>query len=503
MKKTKNYLNSLSFQIFSYFFIIFSILFTLFIFIFIIQNKNKFQRHIEETIQDTFNDIKPVLSKSIYNIEKGINNKTEINRILNLTLKGTTISNSFFYKISKKSLQQRNFNSFFSNLNYINNLYKMNKLIPVYSFVRIDRKQLIQNYKKIFPKNNKFTKPPPKRIENDIIEKKHSFYLFENKDFIYITILSSFRPKTDRYQQTMINLLVLLGILMIAIISIISFLVSKKISKPILKLKDITGHIEKGNFNTEIDSHYINKQNNEFQDLLLSFNNMHQKLKDDEIFRKKLTSNISHEILTPLSIIKSSIYAIHDDIIIPNEDSLNNIEEEFIRLEEMINKIKFLDIIDSTNNTKSIIINKFLNSQIDKFQIAYPEIIFEYNDNTKKEILININKNELFSLISNLIKNGIKYNESNPKIIKIDLELKNNLELSICDNGIGIPENQKNNIFKRFYRIDNSRNSKTGGRGLGLAIVKDIVEKYSMEIDIKSNQKKGTKVLISFHNFKL
>ncbi|MGL5692684.1 MAG: sensor histidine kinase, partial [Peptostreptococcaceae bacterium] len=96
----------------------------------------------------------------------------------------------------------------------------------------------------------------------------------------------------------------------------------------------------------------------------------------------------------------------------------------------------------------------------------------------------------------NLITNAIKYTEKNGKI-RINAYKENEfIKISVEDNGIGIPKEDLNYIFERFYRVDKSRNKETGGIGVGLTIVKAIVNEHGGEIDVISEAKVGTKFII-------
>ena len=104
----------------------------------------------------------------------------------------------------------------------------------------------------------------------------------------------------------------------------------------------------------------------------------------------------------------------------------------------------------------------------------------------------------LKELIENLIQNAIQYNRENGSILVRTGQKEDHPFLSVQDTGIGIPKNQQERIFERFYRIDKSRSRETGGTGLGLAIVKHIAEIHGAEITVDSEPGKGTCVTVEF-----
>ena len=112
--------------------------------------------------------------------------------------------------------------------------------------------------------------------------------------------------------------------------------------------------------------------------------------------------------------------------------------------------------------------------------------------------LVSGDRDLLKELIENLIQNAIQYNRENGSILVRTGQKEDHPFLSIQDTGIGIPKNQQERIFERFYRIDKSRSRETGGTGLGLAIVKHIAEIHGAEITVDSEPGKGTCVTVEF-----
>ena len=112
--------------------------------------------------------------------------------------------------------------------------------------------------------------------------------------------------------------------------------------------------------------------------------------------------------------------------------------------------------------------------------------------------LLSGDRDLLKELIENLIQNAIQYNRENGSILVRTGQKEDHPFLSIQDTGIGIPKNQQERIFERFYRIDKSRFRETGGTGLGLAIVKHIAEIHGAEITVDSEPGKGTCVTVEF-----
>ena len=119
-----------------------------------------------------------------------------------------------------------------------------------------------------------------------------------------------------------------------------------------------------------------------------------------------------------------------------------------------------------------------------------------FNTYYESDVFVHANKLLLSQVIVNVLDNAVKYSENN-NIVKVEVFVKENKAvLKVSDSGIGIPKNEIDSIFKRFYRAKNSNMS--SGTGLGLAICKEIVEKYNGQMLIESALKEGTVVLITF-----
>lgn len=214
---------------------------------------------------------------------------------------------------------------------------------------------------------------------------------------------------------------------------------------------------------------------------------------EDSIKRLKFfNSNVSHELKTPLTIMKGEIeVALMNDEC--NKKLLKSLLSEINYINEITDKLLFLTKKDTLNK------NNFE-------EIDLEDIILEMFEKYSKKIKIDLNIKEdeyiikgdktlLKIAISNIIENSIKY-----KATKIDIILKrekNKTILIIKDNGIGIPKEKLPFVFDEFYRVDESRNKKIKGFGLGLSIVKSIINLHNGDIKLKSDGK-GTEAIITF-----
>lgn len=226
------------------------------------------------------------------------------------------------------------------------------------------------------------------------------------------------------------------------------------------------------------------------------------KVKESEKYRREFTANVTHELKTPLTSINGYAEMIASGITSAEENKkfANVIIKEGTRLLELINQILDLSKIEGqiTESKESF-------EDIDVYEIANNIVSrFEQRLNSKnidltlsgEGIIINGNKSMIRDMLSNIIDNAIKYNKVGGKVdIKI-LQNKYEVIINLKDTGMGIPQEDRDRIFERFYRVDKSRSKKITGTGIGLSIVKHIVEYHNGTIVLNSEVNKGTTIEI-------
>jgi two-component system phosphate regulon sensor histidine kinase PhoR len=213
--------------------------------------------------------------------------------------------------------------------------------------------------------------------------------------------------------------------------------------------------------------------------------------------QRKFISNISHELKTPLTNIKGYLIALEDapeemrtnflKIIKNNVDKLENITMDFLNISKIENS-KVLNLAPVSFERIEEDIEKILHQQI---KLREAEIIYSVNLlDTNNYMRVDFDK--LTTILKNLIENAIIYNDKKP-VIKVEIkEIHDRYKISIEDNGLGIPQEEMENIFERFYRVDKARTSNVAGTGLGLPIVAELVEICGGKIEVQSKEGKGS-----------
>ena len=286
-----------------------------------------------------------------------------------------------------------------------------------------------------------------------------------------------------------------IGIVMV----LIAILISNNISKPVEVVSNMANLIGDGDYDNKIDydSNIV-----EIDVLIKSINNLSAKLEEQENLRKRLTTDISHELRTPLTSIQTHLEAMIDGIWEPDTERLNSVNEEVIRLTNLVNQLQNLAKFDSEKsklnlakvNVKNLIMNVVYNNQ---------GKALEKNINIEcdlESIDSYLDKDKISQVIVNLLSNAIRYTNNGGKIFISSYKENNNLKIQFKDNGIGIPKENIKYIFERFYRVDESRSKNTGGIGVGLTIVKSIIDLHQGTIEVRSELNKGSEFIVILPN---
>lgn len=420
------------------------------------------------------------------------------------------LSLDIYYELSKKS-EIKNLSSLISK-NYINGNYdELNRLSfekdicieitqnnnILYSTDSATRGCLI-NSREINESKLEFMVSGKKSITYKIIhpnfKNKTLIYGKKIQDGTYVFISTSLEPISSTVSVLKRQLIIIMIIVFI-LSFIIGHIISKKISNPMEKLNKTSKEISKGNFNVVFDT---KTDITELKELEESLNEMALELSKTETLRRELIANVSHDLKTPLTLIRANAEMVKD-ITYKNkekrEKNLNTIIEEVDRLNLLVEDILNLSKIQSESfklNLKTFNLNELIKDTINKFEILCEKegYIINYEG---FDIEIIADRNKLQQTVYNLINNAINYTGDDKKVYVKLLKINDIVRVEVMDTGKGIDEKDIKYIWDKYYKVDKKYKRVTYGTGLGLSIVKNILELHGFNYGIDSKKDNGTK----------
>lgn len=289
---------------------------------------------------------------------------------------------------------------------------------------------------------------------------------------------------------------------------IFTFQMRRRLLGPLEKLKAATEEIAKGNYGVTVDDFDANM----VEDLIDSFNNMSRELKEAnelklryERNRKRLIAGISHDLKTPITSIIGYIDGIQSGVAKDEEKKkqyLEIISKNAHYTNDLINDLFLfskLDIDEQEYDFKRMLANEifadfFLEKQL---ELEEQGVQVTIEDRLSESCWVLLDTKMIARVLSNLIQNGIKYNDKENKTLLFRIWNDTHwVWIQVIDNGMGIQQSDLQTIFDVFYRADSARSKDIGGSGLGLSIAKQLVEAHHGEIVAQSEPDKGTVMTI-------
>ena len=297
----------------------------------------------------------------------------------------------------------------------------------------------------------------------------------------------------------------LVGMTLIAsfIGSAVSLFLLSPVFSSLRHLKKQAQNIADKDFSTEIDA----KGPIEFQELGQAFNDMSYNLQEtfeslDESEREKgmMIAQLSHDIKTPITSIQATVEGILDGVIEEEEQIhyLTTISRQTERLNKLVEELDVLTLnaqprIESDGEAEIVFLDQLLIEAMSEFQLLIEreerDIYIQVSPESAK---IKSHYDKLSRILVNLLNNAFKYSEPGTKIEIVAQLTEQILTISVKDEGRGIAPENLDKIFKRLYRVETSRNMKTGGHGLGLAIARELAHQLGGEITVESQYGLGS-----------
>lgn len=347
-------------------------------------------------------------------------------------------------------------------------------------------------YQELFMKSNLTKKSYT--ITNSDLKNKILVYGLKLDHQTYVFVSASLEP-LDATTRILSKQLIYVTFIVLFLSFIIAYFISKKISAPIIELNKGANKMSKGEYDFEFNGKTDIK---EIQVLSNTLNQAKNELSKTEELRRDLMANVSHDLKTPLTMIKAYAEMARDlnfnqpkkrnqnlNIIIEETDRLTLLVNDILELSKIQSSVEPLkkETIDLTTMMKQIIKRYDILKETEQYQFLFTQT---------EPILVFIDAKKIEQVIYNLINNAITHTKED-KTIKINTIIKNHkVRVEIIDNGMGIDPKDLPYIWDKYYRNEKKHQRNVIGTGLGLSIVKNILEEHQFQYGVLSRKKHGT-----------
>lgn len=279
----------------------------------------------------------------------------------------------------------------------------------------------------------------------------------------------------------------------ISLSGLIGILASRSLTKPVRRITETAVQIRSGNLAARSGI----RGENELGRLGETFDDMASSLERDIKLERRLTSDVAHELRTPLMAIMATVEAIQDGILPADEERLENIVSESRRLSRLVDAMLHLSRLENGKtkfNPESVNVVAMVASLV-----AVQETLFKENNRTltfvdktpEGNCFVDIDSDMIREALTNLLSNAIRYtNDGGHVAITVSID-DTDAVISVTDDGMGIAPEDIPQTFSRFWRAEESRERASGGLGVGLAITKEIMDRHNGTISVESELGKG------------
>lgn len=301
--------------------------------------------------------------------------------------------------------------------------------------------------------------------------------------------------------RVMLMYFIIIGVIVLLIAGLISFSASQKLSGGLKNLSTIAVKFSKGDYNVN----FANAEYQELADLSDTLNTVRDEVKKSEDFQREILANVSHDLKTPLTMIKayaSMIREISGDNPEKRDKHLQVIIDEADRLTGFVNDVLSVSKVTSNMdeiNFKVFNLTEFLYGIINKFEYLQETQGYNFMVDIDANLYTRADEEKIGQVIYNLLGNAVNYTgEDKTVYISLKNTLDDRIKLKIRDTGKGIPKDELPDIWNRYYRAKENHSRPVKGTGLGLNIVKIILKNHSFDFGVDSEPGNGSTFWVDF-----
>ncbi len=285
---------------------------------------------------------------------------------------------------------------------------------------------------------------------------------------------------------------------MVLVVVLVSLPLARRLVHPIKAMAGATHDIASGKYATRIPD----TSSDELGQLARDFNAMALTLEKNEKERRQWVADISHELRTPIAVLRGEIEALLDGIRTVNPDTIRSLHAEALRLNRLVEDLYQLSLSDIgalTFRKENLDLAQVLRDVIESYSAEFVRkgIALTSNVPEGKEVVVFADRQRLNQLFANLFENSLRYTAAGGSLVARLAQTEEHAVIELQDSTPGVPEKDLDRLFERLYRVEGSRSRVSGGAGLGLAICKDIVEAHEGTISAHQSPLGGLLIRVS------
>lgn len=297
---------------------------------------------------------------------------------------------------------------------------------------------------------------------------------------------------TTRQFASVISRSVGLAALVAALLALVlGVLLSQRITRPLHRMADAAQQVASGNLDVSVPAH----THDELGQLAQAFNEMASDLRSQRQLRRQMVSDVAHELRTPLSVMQGTLEAMLDGLLPAGRSELEALHQETLQLARLVADLRVLSLADAGQlelELQPVDVAYLVSEVVQRMlPLASEKSIHLEKATGTKLASLQADPQRLTQVLSNLIDNALRYAPQDGMVKVVVTETDNAIEMSVNDNGPGIPPEALPHIFDRFWRGEKSRNRAEGGSGLGLAIARQLTEAHGGTIAVESEAGEG------------
>lgn len=309
-----------------------------------------------------------------------------------------------------------------------------------------------------------------------------------NRTVGYLGLAPHLRPgdfRQIRFVQEQKRAFLFIGLGLAGAVALLSIPLAHSLVRRIVALADATHRLASG----QLDSRIADRSSDELGQLAHDFNTLAKTLEENEHARRQWVADISHELRTPVAILRGEIEALRDGVRTATPEALHSLHDETLRLQRLIDDLHQLSLADIgalSCQREPLDLNPWLR----EFYAGYAQTLVELGLDATLELparplRIHADPQRLRQLLTNLIENTLKYTEA-PGQVRLALHhIGTDAVITLCDSAPGVPPAALPHLFERLYRVEDSRNRASGGAGLGLAICQAIAAAHNATLEAR------------------